>query len=166
MHRTYRMRGVLKWVGVGLTSAVLAAWVVSYWYRSCITAYPGTLAYAIEFSHGLILLWRVPDVIGANPNVFGINPSVDFEVAARESRHLIPDLLASWDNPHYPPVWFETRYLFLAFAIPTVWLWWRDRPRGRLGCCLRCGYDLTGNISGVCSECGLPVAATDKKSGR
>ena len=22
------------------------------------------------------------------------------------------------------------------------------------GCCARCGYDLTGNVSGICSECG------------
>lgn len=26
--------------------------------------------------------------------------------------------------------------------------------RARRGLCVRCGYDLTGNISGVCSECG------------
>ncbi|UCG17088.1 MAG: hypothetical protein JSV19_03465 [Phycisphaerales bacterium] len=24
-------------------------------------------------------------------------------------------------------------------------------------CCRRCGYDLTGNVSGVCPECGEPV---------
>jgi len=35
------------------------------------------------------------------------------------------------------------------------WVWHRDRRRIRPGCCLRCGYDLTGNLSGVCSECGL-----------
>jgi hypothetical protein len=28
------------------------------------------------------------------------------------------------------------------------------RRRGRLGLCLKCGYDLRGNISGVCPECG------------
>ncbi|GMU22180.1 MAG: hypothetical protein AMXMBFR13_22680 [Phycisphaerae bacterium] len=25
------------------------------------------------------------------------------------------------------------------------------------GCCSQCGYDLTGNVSGVCPECGQPV---------
>ena len=50
----------------------------------------------------------------------------------------------------------------LLTAIPTAWLWHRDRRRIRPGCCLRCGYDLTGNTSGVCSECGLtkPPPAT------
>jgi hypothetical protein len=42
-----------------------------------------------------------------------------------------------------------------------VWYWW-DRPnelrRERLakGRCLACGYDLRGNVSGVCPESGGP----------
>ena len=31
---------------------------------------------------------------------------------------------------------------------------WRRR---RKGSCLKCGYDLTGNVSGLCPECGKPV---------
>jgi hypothetical protein len=31
---------------------------------------------------------------------------------------------------------------------------WRRR---RKGLCLKCGYDLTGNVSGRCSECGAEV---------
>jgi len=30
----------------------------------------------------------------------------------------------------------------------------RRRLRRRRGLCVICGYDLTGNVSGVCSECG------------
>jgi hypothetical protein len=33
-------------------------------------------------------------------------------------------------------------------------LWRKYRTPGR---CTGCGYDLTGNISGICPECGLPV---------
>jgi hypothetical protein len=29
-----------------------------------------------------------------------------------------------------------------------LYLFWRE------GCCRQCGYDLTGNVSGVCPECG------------
>lgn len=51
--------------------------------------------------------------------------------------------------------------LLLPSWIPVVmlaalgtWLWSRHRgfPIGR---CQRCGYDLTGNESGICPECGL-----------
>jgi len=31
---------------------------------------------------------------------------------------------------------------------------WRRRRKGR---CLKCGYNLTGNVSGVCPECGTEV---------
>lgn len=34
----------------------------------------------------------------------------------------------------------------------------------RPGTCKRCGYDLTGNVSGRCPECGTPVGATVPKS--
>jgi hypothetical protein len=33
-----------------------------------------------------------------------------------------------------------------------------QRKRGEAGFCLTCGYNLTGNTSGVCPECGTPVA--------
>jgi len=34
----------------------------------------------------------------------------------------------------------------------------RRRLRLRwMGCCGTCGYDLTGNTTGVCSECGSPL---------
>ena len=50
------------------------------------------------------------------------------------------------------PLWIP----FLLTAIPTIMLWRRDR--GRLaGHCRKCEYDLTGNVTGVCSECGTKV---------
>ncbi len=47
---------------------------------------------------------------------------------------------------------------FLAVAIPTL-LAWRFGPKPvKPGHC-RCGYNLTGNASGVCPECGIKVQA-------
>jgi predicted amidophosphoribosyltransferase len=46
--------------------------------------------------------------------------------------------------------------LLLIAAVPTVLLWWRDR-RIPPGHCQNCGYDLTGNVSGICPECGQPA---------
>lgn len=52
-----------------------------------------------------------------------------------------------------PAAWLS---LFLArrLQLPTM--------RERLGLCRSCGYDLTGNISGTCPECGTP--ATTKRT--
>jgi hypothetical protein len=36
----------------------------------------------------------------------------------------------------------------------------RRRRRGR-GLCIRCGYDLKGNVSGVCPECGETIHKDD-----
>jgi len=52
------------------------------------------------------------------------------------------------------------------FAIPpAVWLIalrrrWRRRYRLAHGLCLTCGYNLTGNVTGRCPECGAPVPRT------
>lgn len=46
------------------------------------------------------------------------------------------------------PTWFLIRY-----SIGPL----RRNRRSKLGLCLNCGYDLTGNVSGVCPECGSEV---------
>jgi hypothetical protein len=37
----------------------------------------------------------------------------------------------------------------------------RLRAKRRHGLCKRCGYDLTGNVSGVCPECGSRISPTE-----
>jgi hypothetical protein len=60
----------------------------------------------------------------------------------------------AWGTYHsvFVPVWMP---LAIA-AFPTALLWWRGR-RYAAGQCQNCGYDLTGNVSGVCPECGTPL---------
>ena len=52
------------------------------------------------------------------------------------------------------PFWLP----LLILAVPTAILWRRDRRRIPPGHCGKCGYDLTGNESGVCPECGTGIA--------
>ena len=74
-----------------------------------------------------------------------------------------------WDAAHYAgadgghlhswsarfPLWAATA----AFAAPpALWIAGRHRRRPRPGRCRRCGYDLTGNESGACPECGRATA--------
>lgn len=56
------------------------------------------------------------------------------------------------------PYWL---FLIPAAVVPGIQFrrWYRARTRPRTGCCLACGYDLTGNTSGVCPECGTAISA-------
>ncbi|MCC6359139.1 MAG: hypothetical protein IT450_10360 [Phycisphaerales bacterium] len=53
------------------------------------------------------------------------------------------------------PLWL----LFVLFGAPAAWIWRRDCRRIKPGRCPNCGYDLTGNVSGTCPECGRAVAS-------
>ena len=48
------------------------------------------------------------------------------------------------------PSWIAT--------IVSFWLSGRFFKRHSPGCCRHCDYDLTGNVSGVCPECGAPIS--------
>lgn len=54
------------------------------------------------------------------------------------------------------PLWLPLAMI----GVPTILAWRRDRPFPP-GHCQKCGYDLTGNLSGVCPECG--IAANPKR---
>ena len=53
------------------------------------------------------------------------------------------------------PLWMPAVFV----TLPTAILWMLDRRRIPAGHCRKCGYDLTGNVSGRCPECGTPCEA-------
>jgi hypothetical protein len=61
------------------------------------------------------------------------------------------------ERNYYVPGWF---LLAVSLPYPVTWLARRVRRpslrerRLRAGLCLQCGYDLRGNVSGTCPECG------------
>ncbi len=63
--------------------------------------------------------------------------------------HWSLELTVSPDNPFWIPV-------IIAFLIRGG-LWVRRRRLPKPGHCVKCGYDLTGNVSGQCPECGEKV---------
>jgi hypothetical protein len=51
--------------------------------------------------------------------------------------------------------------ILLAFGVPTVIALSRMGLRRRpVECCAKCGYNLKGNMSGVCPECGTPTSSS------
>lgn len=51
------------------------------------------------------------------------------------------------------PLWIP----FVLTGLPAAYLLWRNRRSIPPNHCCTCGYDLTGNVSGVCPECGAPT---------
>lgn len=75
----------------------------------------------------------------------------------------------SWWGTALPPAFAGAlKYSFpvwcLLLVLPIVW--WIDRLlrrqwtrlRACAGLCQSCGYNLTGNVSGTCPECGTPIS--------
>jgi hypothetical protein len=54
------------------------------------------------------------------------------------------------------PLWMVAA---AAAVLPVRWLVLFRRRRRPPGSCATCGYNLTGNTSGVCPECGTPTTA-------
>ncbi|HET6251433.1 MAG TPA: hypothetical protein VFE47_27355 [Tepidisphaeraceae bacterium] len=48
--------------------------------------------------------------------------------------------------------WFERESEALKWRARCIWY------RKKAGRCLKCGYDLLHNTSGICPECGTPIA--------
>ncbi len=63
------------------------------------------------------------------------------------------------------PLYFPC-VLFAAYpAIVLVRAPLRRWRRRRKGLCLKCSYDLTGNVTGTCPECGSKIGAHRRKEG-
>lgn len=58
------------------------------------------------------------------------------------------------------PIW---SFALLTALLPAIRLICniRQRRRARSGRCAQCAYDLTGNTSGVCPECGTPIGKNE-----
>src|SRR6185369_12194414 len=160
MPRPSRTRRILKWTGVGLSLLTLGAGVASLWCSFACVLRPqlGLFVYAGRAGF-MTPNQKIADLSSVVRNRFSSQP---FIVNEGFEWRLSKTTMYGWGSGQIH--WYSVPLWLLAMLTtsPTAWMWHRDRRRIRPGCCLRCGYDLTGNTSGVCSECGLakPPPAT------
>ncbi len=144
MRRPSRIRRTAKWAGLTLSLLIMAMWAVSYRWSFAASAWGwggvstcGILS-AVEllFDEEQASCFVVPSS-GCADEDWGLTwPefwSTDWGVSSSQV-----------------PFWFP----FLLIAAPTGILWYRDRHHIQPGHCQKCGYNLTGNTSGKCPECG------------
>jgi hypothetical protein len=62
-----------------------------------------------------------------------------------------------WKEPHGVTIVLPLWLLFAVVACPTAVAWHFSARRLQADECAKCGYSLTGNVSGVCPECGAEI---------
>ena len=144
MRKRWRVRRVAKWAGVVCLVLLIAAFCLSrYWFFALsvgnihVGAISGNLA--MLYAPGFGFEWSFRKVWEISPPrtrllyfYYKSSPT------SRGSRRVVSF-----------PLWIP----FVLVALPTAFLWWRDQRRIPPGYCRKCGYDLTGNVSGACPEC-------------
>lgn len=166
-----------------LMLATVGLWGVSYiysWHFDVNTHGPRWENFTkVDMSRGMFLWWgdyaefEIADSTTPHTNklIELDGPTVEIKPFDDEPYQLrIGRFAVWWDTPQgatkssnwkafeiilYIPHWF----LALIFAIlPTIWLIaWRRRRNLPDNICANCGYDLTGNTMGKCSECGEDI---------
>ena len=143
----HRHNRVVRWVfrlGVAACGVIVAVTVVSFWRSAKASAAGGT----VILDYGSVYLFLLP----LEPTGVRVGPTIGTYIPWTTKTRMAlptgsgPDTMTTVYT--YPTWWF-----LLAALIPTA-LAWRRLRRPLPGHCRKCGYDLTGNVTGVCSECG------------
>ncbi len=158
------LRRALKWIGTLLCVFVLAAFVASLRWDVAVANDRMNLI-VWSWGGGVLLLEGAIERKTSLDRWATVELLSPLQSERRFALALRPGWGQGWlhrrDRYVFVPYWIP----FALFAIPTAWLWWRDRHR-RIppGHCQKCGYNLTGNVSGRCPECGSLLQANARQS--
>ncbi len=181
MKRRRKLRRIFKWTGVALCVAMFSAFTISvnrvtYW-----QARGGR--YRISLAFGTIGVCYRSDPVFVGDRFYtltnlsqgnsvrpgwvrsGSSKPVDsrwFSKKVSPTRVCWrPEFGAlNWDCRIIAPIWMPFSITIAASVI----LFWLDRRRTPPGHCKKCGYNLTGNVSGVCPECGRKCKQEEGKA--
>ncbi len=134
----------------------------------------------VSGSRGLILFWLATRQ-GAAGEPTGAGSELEHDT--RDPPTNVYEEVSLWLRPgwQWGPLWLKDTgpggFIRYRYAIVPAWAvvagfwlppaaraaWWvagRRRACRRRGLCAACGYDLRGNVSGVCPECGKALPAS------
>ena len=169
-----RLRRWLKWVGLAASIVLVVAWLVSLQWGVAYHARTwglgidrGEIAFAID---GVGRAFTTSIEMGRALGRRGVQSQWNSAVGRWESVpcwELYEPAAHSWNvaasiGPRGVTVFVAFWIPLALVGVPTAFLWYRDRrpPPGR---CQQCGYDLTGNVSGVCPECGATIERSSSR---
>lgn len=159
-------RGILRWTGTTLTMIIVFIWVLSYWceftlvfsnysagwiYSGAFRTVRAEFDVASEWGLTSGVRWRKYLESGFRRPEFEYRLSVTTSQVI-QTNDMGPVFAQGVYSRGLWPLWVP----FVTLALPTAWLWHRNRPRIPPGHC-SCGYSFTGNTSGICPECGARI---------
>jgi hypothetical protein len=154
MPRLQRRWWILKWAGLVLSLLIVVVWLLSlHWSLDYSSAMGRSGFLQMGITEGSLYRIRLGDD----------QPSWDgqWSISRNSALPELVELVPRWySGGMIFPLWIP----LLIVAIPTVFLWRRGRRRPP-GHCQNCGYNLTGNVSGVCPECGEKIQADEVNKG-
>lgn len=171
MSTSFRTRRIVKWIGVVITALMIMAILLSFRWQ---------LGYRLKGQHHAMihlasgrLLLQFYEFSPANEKLLmrSAPPPGLYMSEARSSLkkiELVPSQISGQISAEiktangtavvlgtgkgiFVPLWIP----LIVLVATTTLLLWRDRKRARTGYCIQCGYNLFGNTSGRCPECGI-----------
>lgn len=143
-----------RWVfriGVAVCAVIVVLSVVSIW--KSLTYSSGKWAVGVTYGSVVVYHYNAPPS-WVGQDGWRIGPAVYV------LRLWTEKWTSTYGSPGRPMTmtarWYPTWMFLLAAMIPTVLAWRRQREPLR-GHCRKCGYDLTGNVTGRCPECGTKI---------
>ena len=158
-------KGTTTLLVLGLVLSILL-WAASYFFSIAVISPVKSTAMMLEIAKGCVgVASIVPPVVyhGGPEAAGGIGGKGIYDVSTIHHFWKSP-AFDGWETIWTPklklkplriviPLWIPT-LLFLTLTIAFMRAPLRRRHRRKRGLCIKCGYDLTGNESGVCPECG------------
>lgn len=134
---------IAKWAGLISCAVLVAVYVLSIWKacQFCVPLMHRTVF--CGFDGGTLLVVVLLDTTYPSPG-FGVADASYFRLWLEHCNFV------GFGHMAWIPIWM----LLAALALPTAFLWRIDRQPIPPGHCKNCSYDLTGNTSGTCPECG------------
>jgi hypothetical protein len=161
MGRPGRKGRVLKWAATLLLPTTVIVWLLSAWWQGYISISGGRDYATLGLANGRLTV-QIDDFYREGRPITGVlfltPSSIKWSWFSVDWR---PALSVVWPFFHVSiPLWMR----FLPMVALAARLRWLDRERIPPGYRRKCEYDLTGNVSGVCPECGERIGATGREA--
>ena len=151
--RRWRLTRIARTVATIAACVTLAAWIVSITASVCVPYAP---ARALGLAHGSLVLHSGVDFSG-KPLRFRA------QLTPITLRAQYSSVSGTWSGGRIATVYYYAIWPGLvALIVPSLILWLVVPRPPPPGFCQSCGYNLTGNVSGRCPECGTKVKREDQ----